>query len=160
MTTRTPNMDLLMSSARRLDAELRGLPWFVSVGVMNGSEFGLQVYVTELMPKNTKAVGDSFEGWNLEFVVAGHPMAGLAVTWKTSLNRDTKTPTSKEEEMLAWIEEASYEELLQKWRFEPGGSPWFVGEMGVYYQQAMTNRKNELSHEEQVVTSKKVGWDR
>jgi hypothetical protein len=32
-----------------------------------------------------------------------------------------------------WIDNATYEQLLARWRFEPLGSPWFQGELGDYY---------------------------
>ena len=66
-------LEMMYAAAQRLDAELRGLPWFVSVGVRTGDEPGLCVYVTDLMPKNTKAVGVSFEGWDVDVVVSGWP---------------------------------------------------------------------------------------
>lgn len=34
------------------------------------------------------------------------------------------------QEMITWIDNASYEDLLRKWRFAPGGDPFFVDEIG------------------------------
>jgi len=47
------------------------------------------------------------------------------------------------EEMKAWIDGASYEALLRRWRNAPGGSPWFQGEVGEYYKSVMARRQAE-----------------
>lgn len=70
-----------------------------------------------------------------------------------------KTMTEAEERMLQWIEKASYEELLYKWRFSPAGDPFFIGKIGDFYQDRMNKLKIETPIEEQVSISKKVGWD-
>lgn len=62
------------------------------------------------------------------------------------------------EQMIKWINEASYFELLNLWRFAKPGSPWFQGEVGEHYKKVMLEKKAALSHEEQVRTSKEVGW--
>ncbi len=42
------------------------------------------------------------------------------------------------DQMKAWIDKATYRELLFKWRFEPCGvSLWFAGEVGDYFSRAM-----------------------
>ena len=43
-----------------------------------------------------------------------------------------------------WIDEASYQELLAKWRFAPIGDPMFQGELGEYFQTVMSRRREEL----------------
>lgn len=63
-----------------------------------------------------------------------------------------------EQEMRVWIENASYQELLYKWRFEPSGSPWFQGDVGVYYHNVLRQRKDSLTPAERVTASKQVGW--
>ena len=63
-----------------------------------------------------------------------------------------------EDEMKAWIDGASYESLLGRWRFAPIGSPWFQGEIGKYYSEAMAKKRAEIPHSEQVAASKRVGW--
>lgn len=60
--------------------------------------------------------------------------------------------------MMNWIDRASYEKLLRRWRQEPSGSPWFLGEVGVYYQEAMARRRAEVGNEEHVRASKAIGW--
>lgn len=57
-----------------------------------------------------------------------------------------------------WMDNASYAELLRRWRFAPAGDPIFQGDTGEYYQKVMSEKKNALSHEEQVQTSKNLGW--
>lgn len=64
------------------------------------------------------------------------------------------------EERIAWIEQASYEDLLRKWRREPLGSPWFADEKVFrVFNTAMHKKKAELSPEQQVQASKNIGWD-
>lgn len=64
-----------------------------------------------------------------------------------------------EGQMKKWIDEAEYEALLMKWRFEPVGSPWFQGEIGEYYEEAMARKRSTIPSEELVSASKRVGWD-
>lgn len=61
-------------------------------------------------------------------------------------------------QMKAWIDGATYQQLLSKWRFEPAGSPWFQGEMGDYYTAAMKREREETPPGEQVAASKALGW--
>jgi len=62
------------------------------------------------------------------------------------------------EQMKNWIDNASYEQLLYKWRFEPVGSSWFQGDLGAYYAKVMKEKKAKISIEQQVQTSKNIGW--
>lgn len=61
-------------------------------------------------------------------------------------------------DMLKWLETASYSDLLKKWRFEAIGSEWFRGEVGDAFVDIMAKRRAELTHEEKVEFSKRVGW--
>ncbi len=63
-------------------------------------------------------------------------------------------------DMKKWIDEASYQQLLTKWRNDPTGSPWFIGEVGDYYTEKMTEKKNAITSAEAVAASKNVGWDK
>jgi len=63
-------------------------------------------------------------------------------------------------EITEWIDEATYQELLYKWRFEESGSPWFCGEIGDYYKKVMWKKRDMLSHADQVNASKSVGWEK
>jgi len=60
--------------------------------------------------------------------------------------------------MKQWIDNATYEQLLQKWRFAPSGDSFFVGEVGSYYTEVLSKKRNGLSHAEQVSISKRVEW--
>ena len=62
-------------------------------------------------------------------------------------------------ELKTWIDNASYEELLRKWRQAPPGSPYFKGETGQYYADVMAQRRLEVGDEEHVRASKSIGWD-
>jgi hypothetical protein len=66
---------------------------------------------------------------------------------------------SNVEAMKKWIDAASYMELLDKWRFAPVGSPWFVGEIGKYYAKVMSMKRNQ-DPGGAVMASKSLGWDR
>ena len=60
-------------------------------------------------------------------------------------------------DMKAWVDNASYEELLWKWRFASSGDPFFRNYtgMGDYYRSAM-NKKGKTV--DKVAISKRVGW--
>ncbi len=58
-----------------------------------------------------------------------------------------------------WIDSASYESLLSRWRFAPVGDPMFQGALGDYYSNAMAEKKKEIGHAEHVAASKRIGWD-
>ncbi len=64
-------------------------------------------------------------------------------------------------EMKAWIDNATYEQLLGKWRFTPTGSPWFARDtgMGDYYSKAIAAKQKEVGNAECVRASKAIGWD-
>jgi hypothetical protein len=63
-----------------------------------------------------------------------------------------------ETEMRNWIDTASYQELLEKWRFEPAGSPWFTEPLGSYYANAMQARRKLEGDAAHVAASKAIGW--
>ena len=62
-----------------------------------------------------------------------------------------------EEDMITWINNASLQSLLQRWRFEKIGSPWFLGKVGEHYQKVMFDKRNK-NPEEWVRVSKIIGW--
>jgi len=64
------------------------------------------------------------------------------------------------EEMKKWIDEASYESLLEKWRFAPVGSPWFQGDVGSYYNEVMMRKRKEVGSDAHVAASKSIGWEK
>ena len=61
--------------------------------------------------------------------------------------------------MRAWIDQASYVDLLRKWRFAPVGSPFFQGELGRYYAERMAEKRAAAGDAEHVRASKAIGWD-
>lgn len=54
-----------------------------------------------------------------------------------------------------WIDSASYEQLLEKWRFAPVGDPMFQGDTGDYYSDVMSQKRSSCDH---VQASKNIGW--
>lgn len=67
--------------------------------------------------------------------------------------------TEEELRMKAWIDNASYVHLLERWRCAPGGSPWFAGAIGVYYVEVMARRRAEVGDAAHVQASKDIGWE-
>jgi hypothetical protein len=63
-----------------------------------------------------------------------------------------------EEQMLDWIDQASYEDLLRKWRFDPPGDGWFVGPIGEHFRRVM-NAKRAANPSGAVEASKRIGWE-
>ena len=58
------------------------------------------------------------------------------------------------------IDDKSYEELLNGWRFAPSGSPWFQGETGNYWGERMKEFRNQPEgNAKHVAASKSIGWD-
>lgn len=58
----------------------------------------------------------------------------------------------------AWIDNASYEQLLSRWRFAPVGDPVFQGDTGDYYAKVMREKKEQVGGAEHVRISKAIGW--
>ena len=63
-----------------------------------------------------------------------------------------------EKEMRQWIDQASYVQLLKRWRFASTISPWTEGNLGQYFKEELFKKKDALSPEEQIAASKAVGW--
>lgn len=59
-----------------------------------------------------------------------------------------------------WIDNATYETLLSKWRFAPVGDPLFMGETGEYYGNIMAKKKKEIGQAGHVAASKNIGWEK
>jgi len=60
--------------------------------------------------------------------------------------------------MKRWIDNASYEELLRKWRFAAAGDPFFRRDVGEYYSKKMAERRAEVGNAAHVAASKALGW--
>ena len=63
-----------------------------------------------------------------------------------------------DQDMKDWIDRASYEDLLRKWRNAPVGSPFFQGEIGDYYSEKMKQKRIEVGPAEHTRVSKSIGW--
>jgi hypothetical protein len=61
------------------------------------------------------------------------------------------------EEERNWIDNATLEQLLHKWRFCPIGDTYFQGKRGEYFKDVMVNLKN-ANPADWVSASKHVGW--
>jgi len=61
------------------------------------------------------------------------------------------TPEQKD-----WIDNASYEQLLHKWRFTPAGDPFFSVDVGPDYEDVMQRKKQAVDY---VAAPKRLGWD-
>ena len=59
----------------------------------------------------------------------------------------------------SWIDNASYVDLLRKWRFGGVGNPIFQGECGKYYVEVMERKRAEVGNAAHVRASKLIGWD-
>lgn len=57
-----------------------------------------------------------------------------------------------------WIDTASYEALLRRWRFG-AGDPVFNGESGSYYAEVMRARREKYGPEVHTAASKAIGWE-
>lgn len=58
-------------------------------------------------------------------------------------------------EQKSWIDCASYETLLRRYRFSPVGDTMFVGDCGIYYTDIMNTKCYQCDH---VAISKQIGW--
>lgn len=65
----------------------------------------------------------------------------------------------EESQVKDWIDRASYEDLLRRSRFGKLGDPIFQGERGEKFFRVMQEKKEALTHAQQVQASKNVGWD-
>jgi hypothetical protein len=59
-----------------------------------------------------------------------------------------------------WIDNATYERLLRKWRFAPIGDPYFVDQdTSDYYCQRMRDlREAPGGEDEHIRASRAIGW--
>jgi hypothetical protein len=63
------------------------------------------------------------------------------------------------DEQRRWIDSASYESLLSRWRSAPVGDPMFQGDTGDYYARVMAEKRKQVGQAEHVRASKAIGWD-
>ena len=58
-----------------------------------------------------------------------------------------------------WIDNATYTQLLERWRCAPIGDTIFQGEAGQYYSETMRRKRNEAGEKAHVAASKLIGWE-
>jgi len=54
------------------------------------------------------------------------------------------------------IDAASYEELLEVWRFSPISSPCFQGDIGQHFRDVIAQKRKACP--DPVAVSKRIGW--
>jgi hypothetical protein len=62
-----------------------------------------------------------------------------------------------EKKMMEWIDNATYEQLLKKWRHAPSGDPFFTGKVGSYYSKKIRRKREEVGNSAHIVASKNIG---
>jgi len=64
------------------------------------------------------------------------------------------------EAQKAWIDGASYEQLLRRWRFAPNNDPMFLVNSQVfdYYKRKLAEKKAKIGSHEATSISNKIGW--
>ena len=60
-------------------------------------------------------------------------------------------------EHKAWIDNASLETLLRKWRFAPAGDPLLANDTGTYFSKVMFAMRDK-DNAAWVRASKNIGW--
>ncbi len=60
------------------------------------------------------------------------------------------------DEQKRWVDQASYRQLLERWRYAPAGDPMFQGDTGDYYAKVMAEQKSLVGQEEHVSISKAI----
>lgn len=58
------------------------------------------------------------------------------------------------------IDKMTYREMLELWRYEPIGSPWFSGEIAIYFSESMIAKRDALDPKERTAINKSVGFVR
>ena len=63
-------------------------------------------------------------------------------------------------EMKKFIDNMTYEQLLERWRFGRWDDVIFQNETGKYFAEVMTQRRKEVGEDVHTQTSKRIGWNR
>jgi len=67
--------------------------------------------------------------------------------------------TKTNKHLYDWIDNATYSDLLNKWRHIPiEDCEYFQGEVGNYFAKILGEKKAALSPSQQVQVSKSIGW--
>jgi len=62
--------------------------------------------------------------------------------------------------LMKHIDRMSYYDLLSRWRFAMAGDHMLQGAVGDYFAKRIKEKRDQLSADEQVNTSKEVGWEK
>lgn len=89
---------------------------------------------------------------------AGPDPHGAGVGDAQSQGQPAQSREMTRTEMVLWIQDATTEDLLRKWRFEPCGSPWFRGPVGLAFAMEIGKRRTDdpVGWSQ---ASKRVGWE-
>ena len=60
-------------------------------------------------------------------------------------------------DLKAWIDNATPEEIMRKWRFAEAGSEIFQGEVGKHFAKTYGQMRSSLGRDFTAL-SKKIGW--
>ncbi len=60
-------------------------------------------------------------------------------------------------EQRKWIDNASYINLLRRWREAPVGDLMFLNDTGKYYEKVLKEKRAEVGNAEHVRASKAIG---
>lgn len=63
-------------------------------------------------------------------------------------------------EMMDWIDGASYQELLERWRFGRVGDPFFCGDVGEHFTKTLVKKRDEVGSAAASTASKAIGWEK
>jgi len=78
---------------------------------------------------------------------------------KTAENKGSIKTKARRYEMnkqhKTWIDKASYEQMLHRWRFAPAKDKIFQGDTGTYYCRVMREKREKI---DPVAASENVGW--
>lgn len=61
-------------------------------------------------------------------------------------------------EQRKWIDNASYVNLLRRWREAPVGDLMFLNDTGRYYEKVLKEKRAEVGNAEHVRVSKAIGF--
>jgi len=78
---------------------------------------------------------------------------------ETRPEAEENTPEPEiDKKIREWIDNATYEELLRRWRSAPAGDPFFQGDAGDYYSAVMKRKRDEVGPAAHTAASKRIGW--
>ncbi len=68
------------------------------------------------------------------------------------------TDMNPDSDVVEWCKNASYEQMLSKWRFAPSGDKFFTGDNGKYFAFIMKEKRAQITDAEHTQASKNIGW--